>query len=758
MGLALRDKWRLERVLGRGGMATVYLARHEIGRYDAIKILHDEYADDEHIRARFEREARAVNHFLHPGAVEIRDIDVTEDGVPFLVMEYLVGEPLGERMKRDPPGQDEILRIAIDVLDVLGAAHEQNIIHRDIKPANLFILEDGRIKVLDFGIARMREAAGGNSITQEGALLGTGPYMPPEQIMGEEIDHRADLFALGATLFRMLSGRTVHRAPSHSQLLVRMATEPAPKLGTVAPHVPVELQHVVDLSLGIHPDGRYPDAPTMQRDLQAVRHGEPPPFVSAIRAGDMEGAELARTAARASRDSSGRGTASSARPRRSSAQRMTGQLLRGRYRLEKLIGKGGMGAVYEATDLQSSGQVAIKLVLAHLALSDSSAPGRFRREAQAAAAIDNPHAVRVRDADVDENGTPFLVMDLLRGRDLERWLDRVRPLDQEGAKRLFLQACMGIAAAHERDIVHRDVKPANLFISREPHGELVVKVLDFGLAKQRSATPQASLTETGGVLGTPRYASPEQVKNAKLVDKKSDVWSLCMTMYEALSGVVPWSECEAVGEIIIAIATTDVTPIREVAPWVKPELAAIIDRGLSRDPAQRWEDAPALVRALKPLVPDPTLDEGMLAGRTGVPAHAGGPSSLRSFPGVGASTAPPHKSRAPMWVALVAVLVGIGSAYALLREAPVAETSAPAARPVPVEPEPAVSPSPQPPPTVVPAEPSTTASREPTPQPKTVAPRPATQNPTPKPSAAPPKPTSRQTPDPPPKLELKREW
>src|SRR5262249_26031734 len=175
VGTLIRDKWTLVRLLGIGGMAAVYVGVHRIGRHDALKILHLEAAKSKEVCMRFEREAQAVNRFRHPGAVEIRDIDVTEDGAPFLVMELLVGESLGDRatkVRRMDVG--EVLGHMEQVLDVLTSAHAQGIIHRDIKPGNLFITTEGRIKVLDFGLARIHEGGLADGLyTKEGATLGT---------------------------------------------------------------------------------------------------------------------------------------------------------------------------------------------------------------------------------------------------------------------------------------------------------------------------------------------------------------------------------------------------------------------------------------------------------------------------------------------------------------------------------------------------------------------------------------------------------
>ena len=214
VGTVIRDKWTLVRLLGVGGMAAVYVGMHRIGRRDAIKILHAEAARSKEVCVRFEREAQAVNRFRHPGAVEIRDIDVTEDGAPFLVMELLLGESLGDRCKRvGTLSVAEVLSHADEVLDVLVAAHQQGIIHRDIKPGNLFITAEGHIKVLDFGLARIHEGGSFDGLfTKEGTALGTTPYMPPEQAAGHPIDARADIFSVGATMFRLLTGRHLHEA------------------------------------------------------------------------------------------------------------------------------------------------------------------------------------------------------------------------------------------------------------------------------------------------------------------------------------------------------------------------------------------------------------------------------------------------------------------------------------------------------------------------------------------------------------------
>ncbi|WP_437970684.1 serine/threonine-protein kinase [Sorangium sp. So ce260] len=291
VGTTIRNKWTLERLLGAGGMAAVYVGVHRIGRRDALKILHPQAAKSKEICDRFEREAQAANRFRHPGAVEIRDIDVAEDGAPFLVMELLEGESLAERERRlGGLPLAEVLRFTAQVLDTLGAAHAQGIIHRDIKPPNLYVVGDDvapspaggpRIKVLDFGLARIRQDSSlQGELTRMGLVLGTTPYMPPEQARGRDIDTRADLFAVGATMFRLIAGRHVHEASTDFDLLLKMGREPAPPLALRAPDAPRDVCLVVDRALAFDRDQRYPDARRMLEDVLALLRREAPPYAS----------------------------------------------------------------------------------------------------------------------------------------------------------------------------------------------------------------------------------------------------------------------------------------------------------------------------------------------------------------------------------------------------------------------------------------------------------------------------------------------
>lgn len=282
VGTVVAGKWTIERPVGAGGTGTVYAAKDQNGVEVAVKFLHPEMSGFPELRERFLREAYAANRLNHPGAVRVLEHGGGGNGEEaYLVMELLRGETLGERVKR--VGRlpvEELLGYLDQVLDVLAVAHGLGIVHRDLKPDNLFITVDGQLKVLDFGLARLIDRVPGEFKTRTGVALGTFAYMAPEQALGrhDQVDGRTDLFALGATSFRILSGRKVHESETQAHLLHAMASKPAPPLSSIAPDVPPAVCSVIDMALAFDKHARYPDARTMQTDVRAVRAGQPPSF------------------------------------------------------------------------------------------------------------------------------------------------------------------------------------------------------------------------------------------------------------------------------------------------------------------------------------------------------------------------------------------------------------------------------------------------------------------------------------------------
>jgi serine/threonine-protein kinase len=272
VGTLLKEKWRLDRLLGVGGMAAVYAATHRNGKRVAVKILHGSLSSNQEVRSRFLREGYLANKVEHEGAVSVLDDEVTDDGSVFLVMDLLEGETLDARWQRKGRSlpANEVLGIADHLLDVLGAAHDKGIIHRDIKPENVFLTRSNAVKVLDFGIARLRES--GPNETQVGTMMGTPCFMPPEQALGrtDEVDARTDVWAVGATMFTMLTGRYVHDGNTSNEVLLSAMTKQAPPILSLLPQLEPRVAQVIDCALAFDRTMRWPNARTMQAAVRSA--------------------------------------------------------------------------------------------------------------------------------------------------------------------------------------------------------------------------------------------------------------------------------------------------------------------------------------------------------------------------------------------------------------------------------------------------------------------------------------------------------
>src|SRR6185437_13693841 len=214
----------------------------------------------------------------------------------------------------------------------------------------------------------------------------------------------------------------------------------------------------------------------------------------------------------------------------------------------------------------------------------------------------------VLDAGEDPaTGAPYMVMEYLEGEDLQHLLKKTGPLRPEVALRIAAQACLGLQKAHEAGVIHRDIKPANLFLARREEGAVLVKLLDFGIAKIQyddAVDPQTALTNTGNVLGSPHYLSPEQARASKDVDPRTDVWSLGVTLYRALTGRTPHEKLDSFINLMMAICLQPAPPVQSFAPWVPPEVAEVVHRALEIDRDARFPSAAAMLDAIRPLCPD----------------------------------------------------------------------------------------------------------------------------------------------------------
>lgn len=280
VGQVIKGKWTIESLLGVGGMAAVYAAVHRNSTRAALKILHADFAREKTVVERFLREAYVSNKVGHPATVQVQDDDQTENGEPYLVMELLEGETVRDAWKKSGRTMPvvRVLQIAERVLDCLVACHKINVIHRDLKPANIFITDIGDIKVLDFGVAQMRDATSERTAT--GTALGTPAYMSPEQAMGlvDQLDGRADLFSVGAMIHALVTGHRINNGRTEQEALVMAATKPVPSVARLAPNLPLEVIALTDKSLQWDRRNRFADAAEMQAavlEALAKQGGEP---------------------------------------------------------------------------------------------------------------------------------------------------------------------------------------------------------------------------------------------------------------------------------------------------------------------------------------------------------------------------------------------------------------------------------------------------------------------------------------------------
>jgi serine/threonine-protein kinase len=272
-----------------------------------------------------------------------------------------------------------------------------------------------------------------------------------------------------------------------------------------------------------------------------------------------------------------------------------GDVVADKYRVDRILGEGGMGVVVAGTHLQLEQRVALKFLRPALAAQPVLVQ-RFMREAKAAVKIHSDHVARVLDVGVHE-GVPFMVMEYLEGSDIERLLVARGPLPPQEAVGYVLEAIEAVAEAHSLGIVHRDLKPANLFLANRTAGGTSVKVLDFGISKAPAGTEEAKLTVATAIMGSPTYMSPEQMVSAAGVDQRSDIWSIGIVLYEMLSGRPPF-EAGSMPELVGAVLQRQHAPLAAVRPDVPPGLAAVVDRCLQKNAADRYANVVELARSL----------------------------------------------------------------------------------------------------------------------------------------------------------------
>ena len=359
-----------------------------------------------------------------------------------------------------------------------------------------------------------------------------------------------------------------------------------------------------------------------------------------------------------------------------------GDLLAGKYRVEGVLGMGGMGIVVSARHEELDQRVAIKFVRPE-ALGNRDAVERFLREARAAAKLKSEHAAKVLDVGRLESGAPYMVMELLEGRDLGQVLREHGPLPVEQAVDWIVQACEAVAEAHAAGIVHRDLKPQNLFLARSIGNTSRVKVLDFGVSKSIGTigSGDGALTQTQALIGSPLYMSPEHMRSSRGVDARSDVWALGVVLFELLTGRRPF-ECATLTELCLMVVSDPPISLRHLRPDAPQGILEVVERCLQKDPADRFRNAAELALALEPFAnatsqvavqraqmamaakgSQPALGEdfaSVRADREPAPIAARGPTPSAWGSGRHGGRVGHRRRRAGLWaVAAIVTLVGV---------------------------------------------------------------------------------------------------
>ena len=624
-GTLVAGKYRAERVIGRGGMGFVVEATHiHLETRVALKFLAEAMASDPTALARFRREAQASAQLKGEHICRVSDFGI-EGKVPYIVMELLAGADLA-RLSRV-----RVLDVATAALFVrqacvgLAEAHAARIIHRDLKPGNLFLTrrEDGSplIKILDFGVAKTDARENDAKLTGTSNVVGSPGFMSPEQFRSSRsVDARTDVWALGAILYKLVSGRLPFKGNGFAELALAVTRDPMPPLD----NVPQAFEQVVARCLAKDPAQRFPDVEALGAALAPFTVGARP-FAQHITLldeptdepgsgiGGIDGPDSGMrthgsapisappTAAKSVQQTLlGVSSAAHDIPARVAHVPVTasvegaiaapaGELpsgtVVGEYVIDRRIGAGGMGVVYGATHPLIGKRAAIKVIGANLG-SDPVVVQRFVQEARSVNQIGHPNIVDVFAFGNLPDGRNYFMMEYLQGESLRARLSRAFMTIAE-AVQILDEIAGALEAAHEKLIVHRDLKPDNVFLASVRGGLINVKLLDFGIAKLVAGDGGIAKTSTGELIGTPAYLSPEQARGRN-VDYRTDIYSLGVMMFEMLTGRIPFMAESAMDIVLMHVSVAPQRPselLPSIPPLLEQLLLQMLDKEADRRPA-----------------------------------------------------------------------------------------------------------------------------------------------------------------------------
>jgi len=624
-GRVVASRYEILECLGTGGMGAVYRARDRVLQEDvALKVLLPEMSEDEEMGRRFLAEIKLARRVSHPNVCRIHEYGQDGD-LRFISMELvdgvdlrrLVGSSLGLPVR-------EALDLAIQAANGIQAIHDVGIVHRDLKTQNLMRDRSGRVKVMDFGIAKQARGPAGAGLTATGMILGTPEYMSPEQAGAGKVDERSDVYALGVVLFEMLTGHVPFHGDTPMATALKQIQEAPPLDGPAAEGIPADLLPLLRRALAKDPGARFQAARDMAAAMIAARDhlsgSHPRPLTEAGGSAPPTLVEAALPTQQAQptwhEDTHSTGglpphpqdtalvegappTEVGTATRKTGATFASGDVVAGRYRIARFLAQGGMGEVYEGDDLELGGKVALKTVKPEIA-AQKGAIDRFKREIAMARKVTHPGVCRIFDLGRHQAAegriVTFLTMELLSGDTLAERIRTRGRLRAADALPLAVQMGAALDAAHAAGIVHRDFKSSNVMLVAGPTGDRAV-VTDLGLARAIAPDHEtAALTGTGDVVGSPAYMAPEQVAG-EAVSPATDVYALGVVLFEMVTGRWPF-----VGDTPLSTAAKRLTEAppspRTLVADLDPRWTDTILRCLERQPAARFERGGEVARAL----------------------------------------------------------------------------------------------------------------------------------------------------------------
>ncbi|MEI9949944.1 MAG: serine/threonine-protein kinase [Pseudomonadota bacterium] len=626
--------YRAIRLLGAGGMGEVFLAEHRtLATLCVVKIQHTRLARDPSIADRIRLEAESLSRLNHANIVAIIGSGETLDERPFIVMEYLRGQTMADELAaRGQLPMLEALSYTCQLLRGLAAAHAVGIVHRDIKPDNLFLCDGPRssrvLKLLDFGVACTMPdalALGANPLavpTATGTVVGALRYVSPEGALAQRVDHRADLYSAALVLYFALAGRGPFDHIQNALLLLsaHVAEQPEPPSRFSKAAIPAELDRAVLRALRKAPADRFQSAHELREELERIMNElRRSPHASQVRSSpeaSQRGAELAdpgtasiggldRDGGSGARIRSATMLGAEQAPVEQAGPLRVGARFLDKYEIRQQIGRGGQAWVYHGQHIFAAREVAIKVVHSARGMTHEMLE-RGKAEARALGKLDHPNIVVMHDAGVTDEGLFYIVMELLRGRSLRSALAAHGRFAIEEVLQLAICAAEAVQVAHDRGLIHRDLTPDNIYLTRDNR----LKVLDFGIAKVLNEF--GFTTHMDIVMGSILYMSPEQVQGLPL-SSSSDICALGLMVFEMLIGQHPSlllfeRDLADRNEPHRRATLAEIPPIQmhrmppllsELDPHIPMHLAQVVHRAIAKNPEARFSTMRDFASALR---------------------------------------------------------------------------------------------------------------------------------------------------------------